>query len=72
MASDDRSVDSIIVGGLAALFALIAFCGYALYRDPTSFNPINYGGTATAIITGIGGGRRIRDWGQPPEDDHHH
>jgi hypothetical protein len=66
LASDDRSVDSIIVCGVFALLALIAFCGYATWRDPASFNPINYGTAATALLAGIGGGRRMRDWNQPP------
>ncbi len=72
VSSDDRSVDSIIVAGLVAIAALVLFCGYALMRDPTSFNPINFGGAVSAILAGIGGGRCARDWNQGDHDAEHH
>ena len=59
--SSDSTADSVIVGGLAALVSLFVFVGYALVRDPTTFSPIGYGTAATAILTGIGGAKRLRD-----------
>ncbi len=65
LATDDGAVDSIVFGGLAAQLALIAFTGYALYHDPASFNPINFGGASGALLAAIGGGRRLRDGNAP-------
>lgn len=70
MASDDRAIDSLIFGGMVALVALILFSGYALYRDAASFNPLNFGTAAGALLTAIGGARRLRDWNDPPRSDH--
>lgn len=64
--SDERAADSIVVGGFLALLALIIFTGVAVWRDPSLFNPINFGGAATAVITGWSGGRRLRDGAPTP------
>ena len=68
ISSDDRSVDSIIMGGIVSLIALILFSGYALWRDPAAFNPINFGSASTMILAGVGGGRRLRDWNDKSQD----
>jgi hypothetical protein len=59
--SDDSQVDSLIFGGLTAIAALIGLQVYTTIIRPQDFSPVNFGGAVTAILGGIGGGRRLRD-----------
>ena len=68
LSSDESVTDSLIVGGLLALLALIAFTGYALVQNPASFGPLDFATATAAILAAIGGGRRLRgDNTQSPE-----
>lgn len=62
--SDEVTADSIIVGGLTALGALIVYQGYAMALGGAAmFNPLTFSTGAGALITAIGGARRLRDGG---------
>ena len=59
--SDDRSVDSVIVGGL---LALVVLCGLAVYDAiwlGHAFAPLNFATGAGALLGAMGGAKRLRD-----------
>lgn len=61
LSSDDRSADSVIVGGL---IALVVLCGLSLWdviRSSHEFSALNFGGGCAAVLGGIGGAKRLRD-----------
>ncbi len=65
LASSNATVDSIVFGGLLAMFALVVFTGYALLLDPAVFSPVNFGAAIASVLAGIGGAVRVRDWSKP-------
>jgi hypothetical protein len=70
LASNDKTADSVVFGGLIALAAMICISGYSVVRNHKDFNELTFGGGAMAIIGGIGGGKAVRDRfspsGSPP------
>ncbi len=66
--STDKSVDSIIVAGIGALFAMCAIQGYSVAIDHKEIHPLEFGGGCAAIIGAIGGGKAVRDRFSPVGD----
>ena len=59
--SDNRSVDSVIVGGLASLFVYLGLSIFDVAWQGHDFGALNYGGGVIAILGAIGGSKRLRD-----------
>lgn len=60
-ASDDRTVDSVIVGGFVALFFLCGLSAYDVIRHGHDFGYLNFGTGCAAVLGGMGGAKRLRD-----------
>lgn len=65
LSGDEQKVDSVIICGAFAIFALTIYTGYALYRDPATFNPTGYAVGAGGLLAAMGGSKRFRDGLQP-------
>ena len=59
--SDDRSVDSVIIGGLLALIVLCGLSIYDVVRSGHDFGYLNFGAGCASILGGVGGAKRLRD-----------
>lgn len=62
LSSDDRSVDSVIMGGLAALCFLFGLETWDVARGH-DFQPLNFATASGALLAAIGGAKRLRDGG---------
>lgn len=67
VSSDDRSADSVIIGGFVALGALITFSAWDVMRAGHDFGALNFATGCAAILAGMGGAKRLRD-GAPDGD----
>lgn len=65
VSSSDKSVDSLILGGVfVALPALILFQAWDILRSHNAFSPINFATGCGIILAAVGGGKGVRDhWG---------
>lgn len=70
VATDDGAVDSVIVGGLLALFVLSGLQIYDVVGMHHDFGPINFATASAAILGSVGGAKRLRDGARPPDGDH--
>mgnify|MGYP001594699785 CR=1 FL=1 len=61
VSADDQSVDSLIVLGVLAVVAMIFFQGYDLIVLRHEFSPWTFGSGVAAVLTGVGGGKMVRD-----------
>lgn len=61
LATDEAGVDSIIVGGLFALVALIGVSVYLAIVDHASWSPAGYAGAVVLIMGAMAGGKTVRD-----------
>lgn len=58
---DEVAVDSIIVGGIAAMVSLIGMAVWQAWHDPMAFNCLSFGSGSATILGAIGAGKRLRD-----------
>lgn len=67
LASDDRSVDSVIVGGMLGMIVLCGLSTYDVVAHSAAFGPVNFGAGAGSILGAIGAGKRLRDGEKKPD-----
>lgn len=66
VSGQEGKVDSLVVGGLLVLVALIALTTYIAVQDPHLFNPMGFGTGAATVIGAAAGGKTARDWRSTP------
>lgn len=62
LSSDDRSADSVIVGGLIALAFVCGLETVDVIRGH-DFQPLNFATASGALLAAMGGAKRLRDGG---------
>jgi hypothetical protein len=61
VSKNEQTVDSLVVGGLISLVAMIIFQGYQLFLDIHTYSPSSFAGGAASIILAGGGAKAARD-----------
>jgi hypothetical protein len=61
IANKESGVDSVIVGGLVALFVMCGLSMWDVIAAHHEFASLTFAGATTTIIGGIAGGKRWRD-----------
>lgn len=59
--ADDPSADSLVLGALVMLAALIGLAGYDVIVNGREFSAFNFGTAGGAVLTALGAGKRWRD-----------
>jgi hypothetical protein len=66
IANKESGVDSVIVGGLVALFVMCGLSVWDVVAAHHEFAALTFAGATTTIIGGIAGGKRWRDGASEP------
>lgn len=57
----DPGADSLVLGGMVLLAALIAMSAYDVVVNARAFSAVEFGTAGAAILAGLGGGKKLRD-----------
>lgn len=59
--AEDPSADSLVLGALFMLAALVALTGYDVVANGREFSAFNFGTAGGTILAALGAGKRWRD-----------